>query len=75
MKWIINVVQSNEQLNRECSLFTDDARYVIVGSAAHIPDELRPHFYQVTINSQLFFTRLFIASKKFDGTLFFQDLF
>lgn len=41
------MVQSNEQLNRECSLFTDDGRYVIVGSAAHIPDELRPHFYQV----------------------------
>lgn len=47
IKWIVNVVQSNEQLNRECSLFTDDERYVIVGSAAHIPDDLRPHFYQV----------------------------
>lgn len=46
-KWVINVVDSNEQLNRECSLFTEDARYVIVGSARHIPDDLRPHFYQV----------------------------
>lgn len=46
------MVQSNEQLNRECSLFTDDARYVIVGSAAHIPDDLRPHFYQVKIYCQ-----------------------
>ncbi|XP_011331843.2 DET1 homolog isoform X2 [Ooceraea biroi] len=52
VKWIINVVQSNEQLNRECSLFTDDARYVIVGSAAHIPDELRPHFYQIYSNNE-----------------------
>ncbi|XP_070151710.1 DET1 homolog isoform X2 [Polyergus mexicanus] len=52
VKWIINVVQSNEQLNRECSLFTDDARYVIVGSAAHIPEELRPHFYQIYSNNE-----------------------
>lgn len=51
-KWIVNVVQSNEQLNRECSLFTDDGRYVIVGSAAHIPDELRPHFYQIYSNNE-----------------------
>lgn len=51
MKWIVNVVESNQQLNRECSLFTDDARYVIVGSAAHIPEELRPHFYQVAKDS------------------------
>lgn len=48
VKWVVNVVQSNEQLNRECSLFTDDGRYVIAGSAAHIPHELRPHFYQVS---------------------------
>ncbi|KAL0123224.1 hypothetical protein PUN28_007674 [Cardiocondyla obscurior] len=52
VKWIINVVESNQQLNRECSLFTDDARYVIVGSAAHIPEELRPHFYQTYSNNE-----------------------
>ncbi|XP_046737086.1 DET1 homolog [Diprion similis] len=51
-KWIVNVAQSNEQLNRECSLFTDDGRYVIVGSAAYIPDELRPHFYQIYSNNE-----------------------
>ncbi|XP_001606651.2 DET1 homolog [Nasonia vitripennis] len=51
-KWVVNVVQSNEQLNRECSLFTDDGRYVIVGSAAHIPDEIRPHFYQIYSNNE-----------------------
>ncbi|XP_014609784.1 PREDICTED: DET1 homolog [Polistes canadensis] len=51
-KWTINVVQCNQQLNRECSLFTDDCRYVIVGSAAHIPDELRPHFYQIYSNNE-----------------------
>ncbi|XP_020283573.1 DET1 homolog isoform X2 [Pseudomyrmex gracilis] len=53
VKWIINIVmQSNHQLNRECSLFSDDSRYVIVGSAAHIPDELRPHFYQIYTNNE-----------------------
>ncbi|XP_046469858.1 DET1 homolog [Neodiprion pinetum] len=51
-KWIVNVAQSNEQLNRECSLFTEDGRYVIVGSAAYIPDELRPHFYQIYSNNE-----------------------
>ena len=31
----------NEQLNRECSLSTDNGDYVIVGSAAFVPEE--PH--------------------------------
>ncbi|XP_066994090.2 DET1 homolog isoform X2 [Anabrus simplex] len=48
----VNVAQSGEQLNRECSLFTDDGRYVIVGSAAYIPDELRPHFYEIYTNNE-----------------------
>ncbi|XP_058803086.1 DET1 homolog isoform X2 [Phymastichus coffea] len=52
IKWTVNLVQSNEHLNRECSLFTDDGRYVIVGSAAHIPDDLRPHFYQIYSNNE-----------------------
>ncbi|XP_074111987.1 de-etiolated protein 1 abo [Cotesia typhae] len=52
LKWVINVVDSSEQLNRECSLFTDDGRYVIVGSAKHIADELRPHFYQIYTNNE-----------------------
>ncbi|CAK1542121.1 unnamed protein product [Leptosia nina] len=41
-----------QQLNRECSLFTEDGRYVIVGSAAHIPDDLRPHFYNIHSNNE-----------------------
>lgn len=41
-----------QQLNRECSLFTEDGRYVIVGSAAHIPDDLRPHFYHIHTNNE-----------------------
>ncbi|XP_028982600.1 DET1 homolog isoform X2 [Diachasma alloeum] len=51
-KCVVNVVDSNEQLNRECSLFTDDGRYVIVGSAKHIPEDLRPHFYQIYSNNE-----------------------
>ena len=42
----------DQQLNRECSLFTEDGRYVIVGSAAHIPDDLRPHFYHIHSNNE-----------------------
>ncbi|XP_022191150.1 DET1 homolog [Nilaparvata lugens] len=51
-KFTVNVAQSGEQLNRECSLFTDDGRYVIVGSAAYIPEDLRPHFYEVYTNNE-----------------------
>lgn len=52
LKFSISVSRSNEQLNRECSLFTDDSKYVIVGSAGHIPDDLRPHFYQVYTSNE-----------------------
>ena len=37
----------NEHLNRECSLFTDDSRYIIVGSAANIPTDPPPTFHEV----------------------------
>lgn len=52
LKHTINVAQSNKQLNRECSLFTEDCRYVIVGSAAYIPEDIRPHFYEVYTNNE-----------------------
>lgn len=52
LKWTVNVADSLEQLNRECSLFTDDGRYVIVGSAAYIPEDLRPHFYEIYTNNE-----------------------
>lgn len=47
-----NMPVMEQQLNRECSLFTEDGRYVIVGSAAHIPDDLRPHFYHIHSNNE-----------------------
>ncbi|KAL1117893.1 hypothetical protein AAG570_004206 [Ranatra chinensis] len=52
LKWVVNVAPSAEQLNRECSLFTDDGRYIVVGSAAYIPEDLRPHFYEIYTNNE-----------------------
>lgn len=52
LKHVINVVQGNELLNRECSLVTDNGKYIIVGSAAMIPDDLRPHFYEIYTNNE-----------------------
>ncbi|XP_045152446.1 DET1 homolog isoform X3 [Echinops telfairi] len=49
---ITNVAANGEHLNRECSLFTDDCRCVIVGSAAYLPDEPHPPFYEVYRNSE-----------------------
>lgn len=52
LKYVVNVAQSGDQLNRECSLFTDDGRYVIVGSAVYVPEDLRPHFYEIYTNNE-----------------------
>ncbi|KAJ8898001.1 hypothetical protein PR048_003361 [Dryococelus australis] len=52
LKCAVNVAQSGEQLNRECSLFTDDGKYVIVGSAAYLPDDHRPRFHSVYSNNE-----------------------
>lgn len=52
LKHVINIVQGNELLNRECSLVTDNGKYVIVGAAALIPDDLRPHFYEIYTNNE-----------------------
>ncbi|KAG8232325.1 hypothetical protein J437_LFUL009424 [Ladona fulva] len=52
LSYIVNVAATGEQLNRECSLFTDDGNYVIVGSASYIPEELRPNFHDVYSNNE-----------------------
>ena len=41
-----------EALNRECSLFTDDNRYVIVSSSSPLPDEPFPHMYETFRNNE-----------------------
>lgn len=46
---VTNVASNGEHLNRECSLFTDDCRYVIVGSAVYVPEEPPPYFFEVTV--------------------------
>lgn len=51
-KHIVNITNNNEQLNRECSLFTDDSQYVIVGSAAYIQEDYFPNFYDVYRNNE-----------------------
>lgn len=43
---------SEKQLNRECSLFTNDGKYVIIGSAIYIPEDMRPHFYELYTNNE-----------------------
>lgn len=47
MHHVTNVASNGEHLNRECSLFTDDCRYVIVGSAVYVPEEPPPYFFEV----------------------------
>ena len=50
---VTNVASNGEHLNRECSLFTDDCRYVIVGSAVYVPEEPPPYFFEVMTPSYL----------------------
>jgi len=52
LEFTVSVSNCNEQLNRECSLFTDDGRFVIIGSAAFIPDEPHPPLYSVYQNNE-----------------------
>ncbi|XP_038073823.1 DET1 homolog [Patiria miniata] len=52
LQHVVSVAPNGEHLNRECSLFTDDGRYVIVGSASYVPEEPYPHFYDVYRNNE-----------------------
>ena len=51
-KAAVTVARNGEHLNRECSLFTDDGRYVIVGSAVNVPEDPYPYFYDVYRNNE-----------------------
>lgn len=72
LKFRVNVAKGNEQLNRECSLFSDDGRYVIIGSASFIPEEIRPHFYEIYTNNESVTPNL--QSPLEDYTLYLVDL-
>ena len=43
---------NGEQLNRECSLFTECGRYVIVGSACYLSDDPHPRMHQIYRNNE-----------------------
>lgn len=53
LKHAVILGTNNIQLNRECSLFTMDGKYVIVGAATYIADELRPNFYEMYTTNEL----------------------
>nr|XP_002124474.1 DET1 homolog [Ciona intestinalis] len=48
----ISVAMEGHNLNRECSLFTDDGRYVIVVSAGVVPTNPQPPFYDIYSNNE-----------------------
>ena len=52
LKHVTSVASNGEHLNRECSLFTDDGKFVIVGSAVYIPDEPHPYFFDIYRNNE-----------------------
>lgn len=57
LKHVVNMDgRSERQLNRECSLFCNDLRHVIVGAANLISDDLRPHFYELYTNNEFIST-------------------
>ena len=49
---ITSVASNGEHLNRECSLFTDDGKFVIVGSAVEVPDDPHPLFFDIYKNNE-----------------------
>uniref|UniRef100_A0A4Y7MVP7 Probable NADH dehydrogenase [ubiquinone] iron-sulfur protein 7, mitochondrial n=1 Tax=Daphnia pulex TaxID=6669 RepID=A0A4Y7MVP7_DAPPU len=52
LKHTIAVTPVGEQLNRECSLFVGDGRFVIVGSASYVPEEPQPNFFDIFRNNE-----------------------
>lgn len=50
---MVNVEDFGKQLNRECSLFTNDSRYVIVGAASTITDDRRPNFFEIYTTNEM----------------------
>ncbi|KAL0271707.1 UNVERIFIED_CONTAM: hypothetical protein PYX00_008713 [Menopon gallinae] len=51
LKRVITVAESIQQLNRECSLFSNCGRYVIIGSASNVAED-RPNFYEIYTNNE-----------------------
>lgn len=68
----MRVTGGEEVLNRECSLFTDDSRFVIVGSCHQLPDESGSRFYDVYRNNECITPNNRLLPE--DYTLFIIDL-
>lgn len=51
-KHVTNVSHNGEHLNRECSLFTEDMRYIIVGSAVQVAEDPHPQFHDIYRNNE-----------------------
>lgn len=49
---VVRVTTGEEIINRECSLFTDDSRYVIVGSSHFLSDDASSRFYDIYRNNE-----------------------
>ena len=49
---VVRVTVGDEVLNRECSLFTDDGRYVIVGSCHQLNEESASRYYDIYRNNE-----------------------
>ena len=52
LKYTTIVATNGGHLNRECSLFTDDGKYVIVGSAQYVPEDPHPLFFDTHRNNE-----------------------
>lgn len=52
LKHSISVTQNGEHLNRECSLFSDDSRFVVIASAAFVSEESQLHYFDVYRNNE-----------------------
>ena len=52
LKHTVHIPRTNENLNRECSLFTEDCRYVIVGSSVAIQEDPFPPMSEMYTNNE-----------------------
>ena len=52
LKHQIPVAGEGQNLNRECSLFTDDSQHVLVVSAAFLSNDAQPPFYDIYTNNE-----------------------
>lgn len=52
VKHTIHIPYTNENLNRECSLFTEDGQHVIVGSSVGIAEDPYPPMYELYRNNE-----------------------